>query len=111
MVKCITNDLPKYATDQCIYRAFITSRTKVPTFYEVAFKRINESRENAHMTLRHNKNWVNYYLVLKKEFASTSFVSETEISVIFPVLSPKKSMIKCDVTKLRYPFFIAMETE
>ena len=63
-------------------------KTKVPSFCKVAFKRINETRVNAHMTLQHNKNWVNYYLVLIKEFAvsSTNFVSEkTEISVIFPV--------------------------
>ena len=84
-------------------------RHKVPSFCTVACKRINVSRVNAHMPLRHKKNWVNYYLVLKKK---TNFVSEkTEISVIFPVLSPKKCMIRCDFTQLGYPFFITMETE
>ena len=43
------------------------SQTKVPSFCKVAFKSIKESRVNAHMTLRHNKNWVNYHLVLKKK--------------------------------------------
>ena len=41
------------------------SQTKVPSFCIVAFKRINE----ASMTLRHYKNWVYYYLVLRKDFA------------------------------------------
>ena len=63
------NALSKYATDQCIYGVFITSQTKIPTFCKVALKRINEAGVNAHMTLRHNKNWVNYYIVLKKDLA------------------------------------------
>ena len=45
------------------------SQTKVPSFCKVAFKRINEAKVNSHMTLRHNKNWLNYYVVLKKDFA------------------------------------------
>ena len=45
------------------------SQTKVPSFCIVAFKRINEARINAHRALRHNKNLVYYYLVLKKDFA------------------------------------------
>ena len=31
--------------------------------------RINEAIINAHMTLRHDKNWINYYLVPKNDFA------------------------------------------
>ena len=42
------------------------SQTKLPPFCKVAFKRTNEAKVNAHLILRHNKNWVKYYLVLKK---------------------------------------------
>ena len=134
LVKCIRNDFSKYATDQCIYWAFITSQTKVPSLCKVAFKRINESRVNAHMTLRHNKTWVDYYPILKErvlvlragcgiwlyQFQIIACLFALQFnnlfcfweSLVFRYFSSfKNCMIRCDFTKLLSPFFIAMVTE
>ena len=51
------------------FTELLSCHKKGPSFCIVAFKRIYEARVNAHMTPRHNKNWVYYYLVLKKDFA------------------------------------------
>ena len=44
----------------------VTNKGTLILMRKFTLKRINEARINAHMTLRHNKNWINYYLVLKK---------------------------------------------
>ena len=45
------------------------------------------------------------------QFNKLFFSEKTEISVIFPVLSPKNCMIRCDFTNQGTHVFITMETE
>ena len=50
--------------------------------------------------LRHNQTWDNYYLLLKRILQLNKhffFSVKTKVSVIFPVLSPKNCMIRCDL--------------
>ena len=60
------------------------------------------------MTLRHNKNSINYNPVLKKRFyilINLSFSENTKVSVIFFSFKTKNCMIRSDFTELGYPSF------
>ena len=109
LIICIGHYWSKYQPDQCVHWVSITAQTNVPSFYKIAFQRVNQEESNSHITRCHECSQVKPGESLKcccqRRFVvcQTRFLlRKLRFSYEFQGLSATECTLRCDFTKWGY---------